>query len=271
MVSAQSVETSIMCQVRPHNPTNATSNLCEICESLEIEDWPSATVCPLTGPRIDMGTIEAIIQRRDCSLCRLIIGSLFPSSVFTVSKELAKTFAQKHSHVHCYLDPRIHGFETQYSIHVTAESLDTGVIHFLTTPKESTKTAETQTSEGQADLEASRSWLSNCEKNHTDSCITSYTVDIPLILVDVEKQRLVRGSSSDRYIALSYIWGAVPMLVARKDTFTSLTIEDSLHNIRHQLPKTISDAIYAAKMLGEKYLWVDSLCIIQDDEVNKHN
>jgi hypothetical protein len=33
------------------------------------------------------------------------------------------------------------------------------------------------------------------------------------------------------------------------------------------LPKTISDAIWLTKVAGEKYLWVDSLCIIQDDPV----
>jgi hypothetical protein len=32
------------------------------------------------------------------------------------------------------------------------------------------------------------------------------------------------------------------------------------------LPKTFLDAIVVTKALGLRYLWIDSLCIIQDDE-----
>lgn len=32
------------------------------------------------------------------------------------------------------------------------------------------------------------------------------------------------------------------------------------------LPKTGQDAVFIVRKLGFRYLWVDSLCIIQDDE-----
>ncbi|KAE9365118.1 HET-domain-containing protein, partial [Stipitochalara longipes BDJ] len=35
------------------------------------------------------------------------------------------------------------------------------------------------------------------------------------------------------------------------------------------LPQTIQDAITVTRKLGEKYLWIDSLCIIQDSETDK--
>jgi Heterokaryon incompatibility protein (HET) len=34
------------------------------------------------------------------------------------------------------------------------------------------------------------------------------------------------------------------------------------------IPKTLRDAIHIAKALGFKYLWLDSLCIIQGDELD---
>lgn len=34
---------------------------------------------------------------------------------------------------------------------------------------------------------------------------------------------------------------------------------------------TIANAISVVGLLGERYLWVDALCIVQDDEITKHN
>jgi hypothetical protein len=37
------------------------------------------------------------------------------------------------------------------------------------------------------------------------------------------------------------------------------------------VPKTLTDAILVVRLLEERYLWVDSLCIIQDDEAMKYH
>lgn len=34
-----------------------------------------------------------------------------------------------------------------------------------------------------------------------------------------------------------------------------------------ELPNTIKDAIIFVRTLGERYLWIDALCIVQDDSV----
>jgi Heterokaryon incompatibility protein (HET) len=64
-----------------------------------------------------------------------------------------------------------------------------------------------------------------------------------------------------RYVALSYRWGSQNNLKTTKST-----LEDHQKGIPlEKLPKTLFDAVIVTRRLGVRYLWVDSLCIIQDD------
>lgn len=66
-----------------------------------------------------------------------------------------------------------------------------------------------------------------------------------------------------RYATLSYCWGS-------SLTMTTTTANKSKHETTGieicDMPGTFQDAIYVAKMLGIRYLWIDALCIIQDDQ-----
>jgi hypothetical protein len=67
------------------------------------------------------------------------------------------------------------------------------------------------------------------------------------------------------YAALSYIWGGPQSCQTLKRN-----IDEYLQHIELQkVPKTILDAIHCTQTLGLKYLWVDSLCIIQDSAEDK--
>ena len=72
---------------------------------------------------------------------------------------------------------------------------------------------------------------------------------------------MVSNGSRGRYVAFSHSWGTSPRLTA-----TSETLEDLQEGIATSfLPKTFRDAITITKKLGIRYLWIDCLCIIQDD------
>lgn len=63
------------------------------------------------------------------------------------------------------------------------------------------------------------------------------------------------------YVALSHCWGKHKFL-----TTTSGNIHEQLKGIAlADLPKTFQDAVAIARAMGLGYLWIDSLCIIQDD------
>jgi hypothetical protein len=64
-----------------------------------------------------------------------------------------------------------------------------------------------------------------------------------------------------RYIALSHCWGS-----AQHCTLTSETLPEFKASIPwHILPKTFQDATIFSTKLDVYYIWIDALCIIQDD------
>ena len=67
--------------------------------------------------------------------------------------------------------------------------------------------------------------------------------------------------TSARYIALSYCWGKSHRLKAIKANIAELKAGVTLDG----LPQTFQDAVKICRRLDVKYLWIDSLCIIQDD------
>jgi Heterokaryon incompatibility protein (HET) len=56
-----------------------------------------------------------------------------------------------------------------------------------------------------------------------------------------------------------------------KDNLESLLEGDSLATHWNEIPKTIRDTVNLVDQLGIQYLWVDCLCIVQDDTESKHD
>ncbi|KAF4986163.1 hypothetical protein FGRMN_10963 [Fusarium graminum] len=76
--------------------------------------------------------------------------------------------------------------------------------------------------------------------------------------------RLVKASvDCTPYVALSYRWGNLDAVWQTTTENLDLRLTDLPID---ELPKTISDAIKVTNALGFKWVWIDSLCIIQDDK-----
>jgi hypothetical protein len=71
----------------------------------------------------------------------------------------------------------------------------------------------------------------------------------------------VTNGTHGRYLALSHCWGAV----LHVKTMTA-TLSSHLQSIKEEsLSQLLRDAVKITRLLGHRYLWVDALCIIQDD------
>ena len=114
-----------------------------------------------------------------------------------------------------------------------------------------------------------RKWRETCLTRHHAHCSTSLAGARPTVLrlVDVVDRCIVDAKLEDKYVALSYVWGGIEMPTLTRATKPLLYQPGSLDAAL--LPSTIEDAITTTAALNERYLWVDSLCILQDDDVDK--
>ena len=115
-----------------------------------------------------------------------------------------------------------------------------------------------------------RSWIHDCI-NHHPKCRGYASQDrrLPSRLIDLGpcddrvEPRLCDSSHlpiSTRYATLSHRWGAAKLL-----RLTLGAVESWKESIpASQIPLTYRDAMEAAKQIAVRYLWIDSLCIIQD-------
>jgi hypothetical protein len=83
--------------------------------------------------------------------------------------------------------------------------------------------------------------------------------------MDLQKQCVVEIPIDQKYVALSYVWGSVQTVHLLKANMSRLMSEGSLDHYKSLLPQTIQDAMQLVELMKQRYLWVDSLCLIQDD------
>jgi hypothetical protein len=77
--------------------------------------------------------------------------------------------------------------------------------------------------------------------------------------------RYTKQGEKERYAALTYCWGLEqPFILTRRTTGQLLT----RFNLQ-DLPPSLRDAVLVTEKLGLRFLWVDAICIVQDDEHEK--
>ncbi len=119
-------------------------------------------------------------------------------------------------------------------------------------------------------LDLASTWLQRCSRFHGRShCFPLDDVLLPTRLVYIpcssdENLQLQRTEGlMGRYVTLSYCWGGTSKAISMTTRSTLNSMESGFRV--EQLPKTLQDAISITRRLGFQYIWIDSLCIIQED------
>ncbi|KAK0710852.1 heterokaryon incompatibility protein-domain-containing protein [Lasiosphaeris hirsuta] len=117
-----------------------------------------------------------------------------------------------------------------------------------------------------AALETIQAWLKECLSGIDPYCTSPVEARLPTRVIDVRLTDGVvslvesRGAVAS-YIYLSHCWGLAQIITTTRSTLQDRKagiLEDALSN-------TFRDAIWLTRCLGIPYIWIDSLCILQDD------
>lgn len=115
-------------------------------------------------------------------------------------------------------------------------------------------------------LHVATQWMESCCQLH-EKCRIKQSDWLPTRLLDIVDDRIRIVLSSEalpnaKYATLSHCWGNVENIKLTKSTFESLRKGVNIS----QLPLSFRHAVKVARTLNLRYLWIDSLCIIQGDD-----
>lgn len=113
-----------------------------------------------------------------------------------------------------------------------------------------------------------RLWRDHCLSQHSTcrAAAPSPGAHVPSRLVEITGAPFLiettkAGFEWGPYVTLSYCWGEGARFLTLKKN--ARAHHRSIPSV--SLPTTFKDAVHVARSLGYRYLWIDALCIIQDD------
>lgn len=218
-------------------------------------------------PKSGDNHFKSLLLSKDCALCRYIL-SIFRAEAKNPTEEEVQTAHT--THVTCFPPESTkdwarldvcgqYGRKRDLEVKLSCR-LENSIQDFpLWTAR--------QSSNPEQRLESAKRWFEYCQQNHEQCRIleASQNASCPTRLLDVSQHvpRLVclPAKTKISYAALSHCWGGGLPIKSTKSTL----IDHMVAIPMAAMPKTYCDAITITRELGIQYLWIDSICIIQDD------
>ncbi|KAH6692120.1 heterokaryon incompatibility protein-domain-containing protein [Leptodontidium sp. MPI-SDFR-AT-0119] len=242
-------------------------NLCEKCQELRLRHL---ILCESEGRMIDLGKLDVMIRRPECDLCSLFVlgckqtwrdtewededtGS--QTSVYLNAVEASRQRAGGYKlHISEFHTGRPFQW-VEFDVVFKGHGVEIKMVEksFEICPR--------------VDMDFLGNSLRLCGNGHAACNEGQLPTPKDMCVIDLENMSIGPAPENCRYCALSYVWGKVSetWLTLARENVASLSLKNAL--IGMPLPQTVKDAMKLCVKLGERHLWVDSLCIVQDDPV----
>lgn len=275
--------------------------LCQVCKevdySLRQVTHRNRTFRP-SARDVPFGTLPELFEREDqCSLCRILavnVRRMFPDTTDgvhtsgTESPATLKISIFDRSPENQTLQPLNDVLWLQYTCYHPTLGRAPKIVGMLRQTSRPVTSLQEQLTFGlgsgdthlgfarligqnQIDTRLFGEWLRLCDSTHRPRCNHSvYRSDVPprhLRVVNIREKRVVLAPPDCQYVALSYVWGPVDPLRLTVDNAEMLGSKGALDlpHLWSAIPRTVRDAMHVALAANIEYLWVDTLCIPQDD------
>ncbi|CAO2655027.1 Nn.00g117600.m01.CDS01 [Neocucurbitaria sp. VM-36] len=228
---------------------------------------------------VDLGWANSLMFQQDCPLCVALLNSM-PHYVYSRDAYIVLcSIDSRNRYIHefsrslkaegesrCLFallnnDPEMDEATWAYmDLGRIADALDAIQLVGPTLNKKSTVFGGRVVRHSGIDFELVRSWVSRCMDHHNETCRPQRSDVLGRIrVIDVIERRLVTyiEAGCPEYVALSYVWG----LDAQPEFPGTSTIS--------HLPATLEDSMEFVRILGTRYIWIDSICINQQDAQDK--
>lgn len=123
------------------------------------------------------------------------------------------------------------------------------------------------------DLDLARQWKRDCLAQHSDNCRNPLNINTvsPAWVIDTVTRRIVPGADISEYVALSYRWGDTAGFRTTRTLLKAVQEPGAFSqgsDIGDSMAPIIQDAMELTRAIDERYLWVDAVCIVQDDQAH---
>ncbi|KAF4841385.1 hypothetical protein CGCSCA4_v009552 [Colletotrichum siamense] len=218
------------------------------------------------------------ISTSPCPLCQLVAHAIFEAhrlSPGSFPQGDDETFAL------VWKDDAEPGHRGAYSINDSTNTATGQFVCFVSESPETTQVASgahflLPTIKSKVEISRILQWIETCTTTHPITRCRAHNYQgfkstFPrlqvLRLIDLDSDSLIEVSDIRpyKYVALSYVWGGVSSFRLTKSTLGRLRQPGSVSQIRDRLSLTILDTMKLVKLLGLRYVWVDLLCLVQDD------
>lgn len=247
--------------------------LCEYCSKVVLNIADSTIESADTGHEAWIMGSGKRIKSSDCPFCQLIVRAF---------QQLNKTGSNhKHQTLTQMNEVRLDWFHSMAPGNRGGFTVDGGGLRnwicVAVEPGLKPQNSRTRYLKPQVDADVDVSqlskWISACMSAHSGECSlvsSSFRRTFPGLsvvrFIDVEQSCLVELLSVPQYVALSYVWGEVTNIRLTTANRQVMLKPGAIEEAWHMIPRTIQDAIELVRRLGAKYLWVDTLCLLQNDQ-----
>jgi len=263
------------------------SKLCDVCRAIDFAPYfqPPVEGEPATKngvgglhykPR-ELGSRADLAEKKaTCAFCHLVYTAtdLFPGrerATITISSVLCGTSrtidgVESTSAYYMHVLMNLNGSRTSAFIQLLADSahqLGLRSDFLARVPSHDT-----------FDMHQALEWIEKCKVEHGSLCDTlegdadgaiSTSQPVDILAIDLLNMCICDMPEGSEYATLSYCWPKEAYLTLLKENRAALFELGALVENMSHLPGTIQDAINCTKELRIRYLWIDALCIVQDD------